>query len=366
MFNPWKKEETGSHIVTATGEPVVGNFRAPGQGSSLTNSAGEINASSVRDLLGQIDQVMKAHASGAIQKQRISRDEVEQRRNVLTAAYNDPTGNKWRLLGAAMAEEIRGQADREGFMRRVLQLIPVEQGGIPRTSLRIQNAMAVVATSPSVVEYQQLRSNNISPPEFHLVASLMVDNIDIQQTVGDVLERTYNEGLEAIMTGEDRLLKKAMDNTIGVENPVIYIGSSLTPSILAQVRSGVTNHNLPSTTILLANNLWQDIIGNSDFHSLFDPVHRYDLVTSGAIGSMLGAQIITDAFKTPTQKVLNQGELYALASPEYLGAYSDRGGVVPTPIDGANIGTTGRGWFLQQLMSLVVANPRGVSVGRRV
>lgn len=362
-LNPWKDE----HVVTATGEPVAGSFKAPGQDSALVSSSGEINASSAKDLLGQINSLMQASSSGQIDRRRkVSSDEAAERRSVLASAYADASGKQWSMLGASIAEEIRGQADREGFMRRVLMGTPLEQGQVPRVPVRDQNATAVVATSAAQVEYQILRSKVFTPPEFELVAHLMVENLEIQQVSGDVLERVYNEGVEAIMTGEDRIWKQAADATIGVENNVTYIGSSLTPSILAQIRSGVTAWNLPASTVLLANDLWNDIIGNSDFHALFDPVHRYDLVLNGQIGSIFGMEIVTDAFRSPGQKVLEQGEIYAVAAPEFLGAYTDRGGVVPVPVDGANVGTTTKGWFLQEFLSLVIGNPRGVSVGRRL
>lgn len=368
-INPWgnKAPEAPAQFVTATGESLPGNLQLQGSQPGI-NAQGEINASNVVDALGQIDKLMKMAASGQVQRKntKITREESEQRRQILHSAYMDASGKQWEMLGASIAEEIRGQADREGFMRRVLVGNPLDQGQVPRVPVRDNNAVAVVATSSATVEYQQLRSKVLTPAEFSLIANLYVENIDIQQVSGDILERTYNEGVEAIMTGEDRLWKMGADATAGIENNVVYIGSSLTPSILAQVRSGVTNWNIPATTMLLANDLWNDIIGNSDFHSLMDPVHRYDLVLNGQIGSMLGMELITDAFRSPSQKVLEQGELYAVGAPEHHGSYTDRGGVVPTPVDGAGNGNATKGWFLQELMSLVIANPRSVSIGRRL
>lgn len=363
-LNPWGQPKT--QFVTAHGqEPVAGNFRAPGQGSSLVNASGEINASSVRDMLMQIDTLMQAKSSGQIVQQK-TQEEQTKSRAMLASAYNDPTGKQWAMLGANIADGIREQATREGFMRRLLAGSTLEQGQTPRYSVHENNAMAVVATSSSEVEYQAIRNKSFTPDEFHLVANLMVEDIDIQQVSGDILERTYNDGVEAIMTGEDRIWKIAADATAGTANSVTYIGSTLSPSILSSIRSGVSAWGLPASTMLLANDLWDDIIGNTEFHSLFSPIQRHDLVLNGQIGSILGMTVITDAFRAPSQKVLERGELYAVASPEYHGGYTDRGGVVPTPIDGAQRGSTSKGWFLKELMSLAVVSPRSVSIGRRL
>lgn len=363
-LNPFKGRQ---QFTDAHGAPVVDNFRLGDRAERAVSSLGEINASSKTDLMQNMRELQRAAAAGQIVSRRqVTPEERAERLAVFTAAHNDPTGASWQALGASIADAIKQQGDRQGFLRRVVNPQPLEQGQMPRVPMPAHDAVAVVATSSAAVEYQLIRNRVYTPPEFPITANLRVENIELQQVSGDILENVYNQGIEAIMVTEDRLWKQAADATINMENPLQYISGQLTPDVLSAIRTGVTQWNLPATTLLLANDFWNDIIGNSNFHSLFDPVTRYDLVLNGAIGTILGMEAVTDAFRQPNQKVLNRGEMYVVASPENHGSYTDRGGVTATPVDGATTGTSTKGFFLEEFFSLALVNARSVSVGRRL
>lgn len=361
-LNPFVKPE----FVTQSGAPVA-DFRFGNRQERAIGQNGEINASNVEDLLQNINQMMTAsHQGQIIKKKSTTPDERKERLAVFTAAFNDKSGEQWSVLGASIAEAIKQQGDREGFLRRLVMGQPLEQGQMPRVPMPAHDAVAVVATSAAAVEYQLIRNKVFTPPEFAITSNLRVENIELQQVSGDILENIYNQGVESIMVCEDRLWKQAANATINMENPLQYISGQLTPDILAAIQNNVAQWNLPTTTALIANDFWKDLIGNASFHSLFDPVTRYDLVLNGAIGTIFGMEVITDAFRQPNQKVLNRGEIYVIASPENHGSYTDRGGIVPTPVDGATTGTSTKGWFMEEFFSLVLANPRSVAVGRRI
>ena len=71
---------------------------------------------------------------------------------------------------------------------------------------------------------------------------------------------------------------------------------------------------------------------------------------------------MTDAYRVPQQKVLNAGDIYLLTSPEFLGAYTDRGPVVANEVNASSSGhgVPARGWHLFETMSMTVANSRGI------
>lgn len=361
-LNPFAKQE----FVTKSGDDISA-LRFEGRSERAIGQNGEINASSMRDLMSNLNNMMAASSRGQVtKKSTISHEDRKERLAVFTAAYNDKSGGQWATLGASIAEAIKQQGDREGFLRRLVMGQPLEQGQMPRIPMPSHDAVAVVATSSAAVEYQVVRSRVFTPPEFAITANLRVENIELQQVSGDILENIYNQGVEAVMVKEDRLWKQAADATINMENPIQHIVGQLTPDIISTIRTNVTQWNLPATTVLISNDYWNDIIGNANFHSLFDPVTRYDLVLNGAIGTIFGMEIVTDAFRQPNQKVLEKGEIYVIASPENHGSYTDRGGIVPTPVDGATTGTSTKGWFMEEFFSLVIANPRSVAVGRRM
>ena len=135
--------------------------------------------------------------------------------------------------------------------------------------------------------------------------------------------------------------------------------------MLAKLRTTVSDWNLPATNCLISNDYWSDIIGSNDFASFLDPVTKYDLALHGYLGTLIGLNLITDAFRTPTQKVLNRGEIYVVAAPEHHAAYTDRGGVTSKPTDGTHEASSRQGWFLQEYLSFTLANPRSVAKGVR-
>jgi len=76
---------------------------------------------------------------------------------------------------------------------------------------------------------------------------------------------------------------------------------------------------------------------------------------------------LTDAYREPQIKVLNQGELYITTSPEYHGAYTDRGPLSTVEINHAALGDNvpARGWSFSELISMIILNNRSVVKGIR-
>lgn len=364
----------GAQLVLKNGNPIEELRLGKGAELALSSATGEFNAYGQKDLIHSLKALTEAISTGNIvpvEKSALASSEeyanlVQERREVLAAAYNDTTGQKWAALGANMALQLQEQRNREGFFRRVFLGQTLRQAEIARVTLPSWDAVAVVATSSSNVNYQIIRNKQFYPQEFELNANLRAEQLDIEQVSGDLLENIYNMGLDAIMVGEDRLWKMQADLTVSVTNPLQYISGNLTPQLLGRVKQGITDWNLPATTAIISNDFWTDIIGSNDFATFLDPVTKYDLALHGRVGTLIGMDLITDAFRQPNQKVLNRGELYVLASPENHGAYTDRGGVRSTPTSGADNGSTTKGWLLSEMLSAVLANPRSVSKGQRI
>jgi hypothetical protein len=226
--------------------------------------------------------------------------------------------------------------------------------------------LAIVATSASNIGYQTIRQRVFTPDEFEIQANVRVENLDLEQVNGDLLDKAYNQGLESIMVKEDLIWKTSADLTVGTFNDLEYIAGELTTRNLGNLRQAVARWNLPATTVIMSNDYWADVIGSNDFATFLDPISKYDLLMSGQLGTLVGLNIITDAFRQPNQKVLNPGEIYVVASPENHAAYSTRGGVRSRPTDGANDGNSTRGWFMTSPFSFVLANARSVVKGKRM
>lgn len=364
----------GAQVVLRNGDPLeelrFGKSNLP----ALSSSTGEFNAYDTKELINAISNLMTAVASGQVTERKNSSFSTSEeyskqqraRRELVAEAYQDQTGEKWAALGASIALQLQEQTTREGFLRRVSIGQTLKQGEIARVAMTAWDAVAIVATSSTNVGYQVVRHKVFYPSEFEITANLRAEQIEIEQVSGDILDDLYTQGLDATMVKEDRLFKQAADLAVGVVNPLQYISGQLTPGMLAALRNAVTDWNLPAKMAIISNDYWTDITGNSDFGTFLDPVNKYDLVLNGYLGQLSGLDLLTDGFRQPNQKVLNRGEIYVLGSPENLSAYTDRGGIRATPTSGADQGNTSKGFLLSEIFSFILANPRAVSVGKRL
>lgn len=371
MKQPFK----GAGLVLANGNPIEDLRFGKGHSRALDSKTGEFNASDKRDLAQQIGNMMLAMASGEIvhasesssnSAQMTAAQEREARQEVLANALADESGAAWAALGGNLAQTINEQADREGFLRNIAQGQTLKQGDMPRVPMPSHDALAVVATSASNVGFQTIRQKLFTPDEFEIVANVRVHNLDLEQVNGDLLENAYNQGLESIMVAEDRIWKAAADKTVGTVNQLEYIVGELSTKNLGNLRQSVARWHLPTTTAIISNDYWADIIGSNDFATFLDPISKYDLVMNGQLGTLVGLNLITDAFRQQNQKVLDQGEIYIVASLENHAAYTTRGGIRSRPTDGANDGNSTRGWYMTSPFSFVLANVRSVAKGKRV
>lgn len=354
----------GARMVLNNGAPLEELRFGKSRELALSSSTGEFNAYDKQDLMKQISNLMVAVASGQVVQEQTPQEVVAHRREILAEALQDSA--KWQALGANIAQQIYDQADRDGFLRKLAVGNTLRQGEVQRVPMPAHDAIAVVATGAAGVGYQNIRQRVFQPDEFEIIANVRVSTLDLEQVNGDLLEHAYNDGLQSIMVQEDRLWKKAADQTVGITNDIEYIAGELTTKNLGRLRRQVAQWNLPAATAIIANDYWEDIIGSNDFATFLDPITKYDLALNGQLGTLVGLQLITDAFRQPNQKVLNPGEIYIVSDPRNHGAYSTRGGIRSEPANNTHEGSTSKGWLLSEPFSFILANARSVAKGRRL
>ena len=353
--------------ITASSTPVAASdFRLPGQDQRVIGANGDVNASSKKDLLSQAMGLMTASASGSVITDAVanSMETREVNRQLIQAAFEDSKSH--RVLGERMADNIYMTANRKGYMRRFLNKIDLKQGDIPRFPVRKKNVQAMLVSGPTKVEAQIAHDNWLTPPELQIVGRVFVPQNEINQSNTDVLDEKYVEGLEAVMVTEDRLWLNAARATIGVDNDLSVISGTLSPLSLMNVRQNVAQWGLKPVYCLMASDLFVDIVGDASFIQAIEPVARHELVMTGELATLYGMSLISEAYRHPEHKTLDQGEFVIVSDPAFHGAYSDRGGVDSQPIDGTTERMIGRGWLFSESISLAVANTRSVSFGVRI
>lgn len=346
--------------------PVLASeYRFEGSSERAIGANGELNASSKRDMFTQqlkllaatsAHKVVTASTMDAMEKAKKSRELVE-------AMFTSNAVHK--EIGEVMAKDLYQVANRRGFARKFLARQELTPGQLPMVKLRRKDVTAVYATSPTKTESAIVRDKLFTPPEVIIEARPFVEQREINTSVSNVLEEKYTEAMEAIMVGEDRLWYRMANESVGLENDLQIISGTLTPLTLMEVRQQVARWNLPVPSLLMASDLYVDIVGDTTFIQAIEPVARHELIMTGELAVLYGMSITSDAYRHPEHKVLNAGEFFAVSDQQTHGQYTDRGGIDTEVITGATEKVAGRGWWMYESYSSVIANARSIAKGVR-
>jgi len=343
--------------------PVIATeYRFQGSNERAVGANGELNANSKRDLLQRQLQLVQATANGEVTTAS-KLERAKKSRELIEAMFNNDAVHK--ELGETMGRDLYLTANRRGFARKFLSRQDLLPGQFPVVKLRRKDVTVVYATSPTKTESQITRDKIFTPPEVILEARPFIELREINTSTSDVLDEKFGEALEAIMVGEDRLWKRQADSTIGLDNDLSIISGTLTPLTLMEVRQNVARWNLPVPSLLMASDLYTDIVGDTTFIQAIEPVARHELIMTGELAVLYGMSITSDAYRHPEHRVLNQGEFYAISDPITHGQYTDRGGVDTEAISGATEKMPGKGWWVYESYSSVIGNTRSVAKGIR-
>ena len=349
---------------------LASDIRSTGaNGERLIGRNGELNASSKKDLIEQQTRLMSvANTQQIVTESDAERIRIEttkaRRREMATAMFHD--SDKHVAVGAAMGDELYITQGREGIMRNVLQRQELENGKVPRVTLRTRNLTVGVVSGPTSTELQVVRDNFLYPVEYYLTARPYVEQKEIVQNTSDVLEDKYMEAMTAFMVQEDRLFRQLCINSINHANPLTTHVGLMNPVVLGNFRNRVESWNITAQQWLIANDLWTDIIADTGFQSIYEPMAQHEILLTGKLGTILGMTVKSDGFRHPEHRVLERGEQFIFGPADTLGTYTDRGGIDVTPIDAAQTGIPGRGWNMYAMQSQTIANFRAVACGRRV
>jgi len=359
--NPYSNITFRSSVASEMTLPVAG-----GSKERLVANNGEINAGSNVELMQTIAKLMNLASTGGVitEDQAVRKEELAKRHREMVQASFD-SKEQLQAVGEVLAEELYITGNRDGFCRRFMARQDLSQGQIPTVRMRMKNVVSVIAASASKVQTQLVRDNTYYPIEFYNSVRPYVEKRDIDRSNTDVLEEKYVEALEGLMVQEDRTWRNMAIQCVGISNPFTNIVGSVTPETLGNLRNLVSRWGIPTRYWLIANDIWTDIIKDSGFQQVIDPVSKHDLLLSGELGTIFGMTILSDAYRHPQHKVIDQGEMFIVGDAINHGQYTDRGGIESLPIDGTHESVPGRGWFMTETLSMVIANARSVARARR-
>lgn len=348
-------------------------FKRPGSAEYMFNSKGEMNASGKSDVAAGQKEFLSALASGQVvpSTEKQVPAEVKAQFNklnkVLCGALSTGNEKDIKTVVASMANLVYEYAQRDGFTRKFLKQIPVEQGQFPMLSSDTKTILGYTfdAGGTNVIPVT-VRDKKFWLQEFQVIVKTFIDVIEYYQSNQNFYENKLAEMKEQAMVQEDKRWKALADATIGTVNgghDLQLFTSGLSASVIGTMRALLDDAKVPPQYLLIAANLIKDFYG--PLGQTIDLFHYYQVLETGMLGNIAGLTVITDATRVTTQKVLNAGEMYVIANPEYHGAYSDRAGLEVLEYNPAltENGKTGKGWTCFEILSMIVSNPRSVAKG---
>ena len=382
MSNPYiagAKRTPTRYLATANMEPIADNRQVSvasalglprsqsRKAMPLVGSNGSLNAGSKKELMQNIGALVMAASRGevtseaAIQRKSAFADYKE----VIASAFSDRSGQSFVSLGEVMSEQIVESLGRQGFIRRLLGFKALGQGEQNLIRIRIKDVRAFSASSHPMTIASEVVQNFYKPQEFYLTGGIWMEEKEIAQDTGDLMDDKYNDGLEALMVQEDRIGVNVFNTAASAINDE-YTFTAFTPTTMQHMKSEITTQGgIPVSTMLISMDIWNDIVAEPEFQNWYSEIEKHELVLEGNLGQLAGMNIITDGYRIPTLKVLDQGQVYMFGIPETLGQIAQRGQLKVEATSGANTMEPKRGWFFSAIESIAVVNARAIVRGQR-
>lgn len=345
----------------ASGLQHVMEARRAGSREFIVGAGGEFNAGSKAELLRTHVEIMEGIANKrmSMESARQVKQASAQIHAQMQEAYQDRVSGRWLTMGAAMATEISNYAEREAFMRKFMVEFPVNMGEKAEIRPKIKTMVAQVSTAPTEIRPVNVEDHSLTLPEFNITAGVRISRNDAFRRGPGLLEEKLLEAQEAIPVEEDRVMLRHFRAACAGRVELI---DSLSSTNLTALQDTIDGYGFSVATMLMASNVMKDIISNaSDFGDRLNPVSHLEMLQTGFLATLFGMEIVTDAYREPTLKVLNRGEIFLMVAPQNMGGYISRGPVEVTEIDGMqqrNIPE--RGYNLIETIGMCVFNPKGI------
>lgn len=192
----WVHAKTGNEMGDGPAPYMTRSGNLAFADSKLSDNSGEMNAGSKKELLSAISSLQKAVSGNHYEQASYNPVEVAARRQELvTAAIQDKDGAAWQALGEVIGDEVFETMGREAFAAKTLLHKPLARGEIGRIRIRKKDVICFFATRQPEVVASQVRQFYVYPPEYYLVGRVLIEDAEIEQASGDLLDDKYQDAL---------------------------------------------------------------------------------------------------------------------------------------------------------------------------
>jgi len=185
----WVHAKTGNEAGASPRPFISRSGRLGFSNDRLSDSSGEINAVSKKDLMQAVQALAMAVQQGHYDEAgtTVTAEADARKQELVTAALNDKDGAAWKALGEVIGDEVWETLGREAFAAKTLLHKPLAKGEVGRIRIRKKDVIAFFATRNPEVIASQVRQFYVYPPEYYLVGRILIEDAEIEQAPGDLL-----------------------------------------------------------------------------------------------------------------------------------------------------------------------------------
>ncbi len=361
-INPKTGEPFNPHIGKIneqTGKWMASEERVFGKGGK------ELNAYDQKEAIQNLQNILNLSAYETTRPLVVQKgQDVDEQIRVIAEYLTDPSGVGFARAGQELLNPIKEVIDYEGWAAKILAPRPVRRGEVVKYDRDVFVLAWVIGEDGETPE-SQVGGEHFFPPEFEITAFPTIEIRNIYQAQYDILARIQDRARQAIEFQQDTACKNLLDAASTTVNSVIGF-SSLTLSVIEQIRNQVERHRLVADKILINRQELSDLLELAISAPVrFDPVTQRAAIMLGYVGHILGMKVIISA-GTNTFEVVKPGEVFVVTFPEYLGGMPIRVELVSQPAPLFPFGRAVQGWLWYMLLSQIVINAAGVAKGIKV
>lgn len=358
-------EQSGDFNPQAFDRPASRGLTASKENRRMFDKKGEVNAYDKQDALTQIahllGNVTKKNADAlSIVPEAQARMSNDDRRKVLAAALNDPSGQGFHMVGQELALPIKAILDYEGFARKMYRVRKLGQAELFRIPKDIRSVAYIIGQDGQTPE-ARIKTKWITPEEFKIASYPSIDIQDIYQMNFDVLDRAQDTARQEIELQEDKAGINLLDRAATTVNATTTF-ASLGIGAFEDVRYQVERHRLLVENFWIARAELSDIVKNMS--TAVDPVTERELILAGYIGNILNSQILTAA-GTGVEEVIPAGTFYATTGPDYLGEMGERISLFSEPYNKYSLQESVKGWAFLEMVGFAIPNSKSAAKGSK-
>jgi hypothetical protein len=269
-------------------------------------------------------------------------------------------------LGQAMANPIRKNLDYQGVGRKALVVDPLPQGALPLYERDIDVSAVVVSNNGTAPE-SRVFGDRISVPTFEIVSNPTVLIAEVRRRRFNVIDRAQQKAKQEIQAQEDanvfNALDFAADTTKGGENTYQRLDNAVVTTRLAKtgllnLKRQIDRWDNVTAKYFMNINEWTDILdwesAGAAGASQVDPIMHRELIQTGLVGTLFGADLIVSKIVPPSQ-------VFACADPEFVGVMPVRQDIEVLPADEPR--QRKLGWIVSEEIGVAIVNSRAVAAG---